>query len=391
MKILIIGKYFQENKLSSYPNKYFWLLEQQNVKKANKDIEFLNGSLCNIYEINGNRWNKFKNVKQIHKFCLDNKIDLVIFFGNFLLLYDIYKFSKLNKIPVIFSLHFRKKKVFKLIFAHFRYFRKKFGSFFYPHIFPDFLIKFFLNNSNIITTISPSLMIKNFLSTLNPKISHYQINAPLDFDLIEKKKELYKAKNFKTDNPNIQKIILYLGDTGEERGVNEIFQSVPKIIEKNNKITFVFLFRKLVFEDAKKGGLNKFKNLIGKLPQNNIRIIYKNVDVFYYLICADLVISPFLSIYQTEVPYVVLEAMAMRKLVVTTPVNAVSEIIRDGYNGIFLKKVNANNISDKIFEFIDNSDRKYAIENNARSYIFKNHNLYLLAKEFNEILWNATN
>jgi glycosyltransferase involved in cell wall biosynthesis len=69
------------------------------------------------------------------------------------------------------------------------------------------------------------------------------------------------------------------------------------------------------------------------------------------------------------IPNVLLEAMALGKTVIATPVGGISELIEDGINGLLVEPENPEKLAEKIKELINDNNRAEKIEKTAKEYI----------------------
>ena len=61
--------------------------------------------------------------------------------------------------------------------------------------------------------------------------------------------------------------------------------------------------------------------------------------------------------------------MACERVVITTPVGGIKDIIEDGKNGIIVNVNDANMLTEKIIELLENPEKRSRLGKNARELI----------------------
>jgi glycosyltransferase involved in cell wall biosynthesis len=97
--------------------------------------------------------------------------------------------------------------------------------------------------------------------------------------------------------------------------------------------------------------------ITGHVPHKDLPAYYSLMDVFVHPSLRD------------GMPNALLEAMACGKPVIATPVGGAADVIEDGKNGIFINVNDANALSEKIQELLDNPEKCAALGKNARESI----------------------
>ena len=78
------------------------------------------------------------------------------------------------------------------------------------------------------------------------------------------------------------------------------------------------------------------------------------------------------------------EAMAMEKAIIASNVNALQEIVKDGYNGLLFEKDNIEDLADKLELLIKNKDMRIGLGKTAREWTIKHRDWKVIAKTLNE-------
>ena len=105
-------------------------------------------------------------------------------------------------------------------------------------------------------------------------------------------------------------------------------------------------------------------------------------DVKNLLQLADLFVMPSLD---EGLPMALLEAMAMEKAVVVTPVGAIPSVIEDGYDGVFVPSKSVEELREAIIDLLDAPDRIGIIGRNARGKVIKRFSSEVMTCSYLEI------
>ena len=121
----------------------------------------------------------------------------------------------------------------------------------------------------------------------------------------------------------------------------------------------------------------------GKVSNDEISKAYNQVDV---------IINPRIKNYLTDnvTPIKPLEAMAYKKLVLTSDVGGMKELVKNEFNGIVFNSDSYKEIKNVIVDVINRNDLDKIIENGYR-YIKKERNWKVNAKKYNVIYQNLMN
>ncbi|MFH0856804.1 MAG: glycosyltransferase family 4 protein, partial [bacterium] len=173
--------------------------------------------------------------------------------------------------------------------------------------------------------------------------SRFMKDVCVRFGVPEKKiKVIYNfidtdGKFFAANNQAEEKYLLYFGRLSHEKGVDNLLEAMAKI-GGNLKLKIAGSgaeFKKLE-DKIKRLGLDRVELLGQKFGQELINLI---VD-------AKAVIIP--SIWNENMPFSMLEAMAEGKVVIASRTGGIGEIIRDKENGFLFKYGNIDELAEKI-------------------------------------------
>lgn len=194
--------------------------------------------------------------------------------------------------------------------------------------------------------------------------------------------------------------VLYLNHLSVTKGLSVLLTAMQDIISEREGIDFIiagdivdnekniFFDRygnRIVFEDIRsrikdaaknKGFPNRIRFLGEVADEEQKRQILKTASIFV------------LPSYSEGCPLSVLEAMAAGLPVVSTPVGALPEIIKEGENGLFLKMGDAKDLKDKIYYLAANPGLREAMGENNRKLIETKLNLDIVVSQLCDIFRN---
>ena len=102
---------------------------------------------------------------------------------------------------------------------------------------------------------------------------------------------------------------------------------------------------------------------------NSIVWISETRDIFNYIKKLNLIVMP--SLYYESYGRVAVEAMAMKKLILSSNCGGLKEIVKDSYNGYNFRAGNAKELLKKIFFIFKKRKTRKIIKNAYNDYINK--------------------
>ncbi len=118
-------------------------------------------------------------------------------------------------------------------------------------------------------------------------------------------------------------------------------------------------YKRKLLADVKEKGLENLVFFTGR--RDDIPEVLKDLDILVHA-----------SIWEDSLPTVILEAMAMEKIVIASRNGGVPEIIEDYENGILFTPGQTGDLSDKILWVIKNFEESRSFSVKARENIIKN-------------------
>jgi glycosyltransferase involved in cell wall biosynthesis len=193
---------------------------------------------------------------------------------------------------------------------------------------------------------------------------------------MEKSSELQKELDIKEND----KVIIFVGTMYTFAGIENIINEFSSF-EKNVKFIIIgggpdFNRIKLQVQSKK---LEENIILLGFIPQK---------DIAKYVALADICINPFEinQITNRILPTKILEYLACKKPVLSTPLNGTKEILLNEEYGIIYST--QEKFVSKLIEILDNELKLKEIGKNGFEYVTKNHDWDILSKKMIDKLKN---
>lgn len=172
---------------------------------------------------------------------------------------------------------------------------------------------------------------------------------------------------------------LFMGKVGDRKGAFDLIRAFANYSEIENSELIM----------CGDGDVDKAKELVSKLKLNNkIKVVgwVDKAQKAHYYRNSQVVVLPS---YDEGLPMTILEAMSCKKIVVSTPVGGIPEVIKDGVNGYLVEPGNLESISKgliKAAENVDNSDMHEIIYSTYLNYYSPSAILPKIEKLYRELL-----
>jgi glycosyltransferase involved in cell wall biosynthesis len=356
-KIALIVGYFDPNNLSALPRAVFEICNRNFGKfeffiftNGNENNKYSLKDNITVYELNSSYLSMYKNMKTI---IVENNIDLINFHGSLLGSMLFVSNFKKNKIPIILNIYDKKAEYRDFSFLKrsdfLRAHKRTIGLPFTKTLFlPKCIVKYYLEQDIVKKIIVPSeRLVGHYQSFTKTEIAH--INTGMNFEQFsehntENVDKLKKSLGFSSDD----KIIMYFGHSSVTRGIDILIQSFSLIAGKhpNSKLILV-----LNPKWSSTSNSNFIIDMVHKyIAADSVRVIIKHINnpEEYYGIADVVVLLYRFSGEIPEYPFVLLEAMATGKPVITTNIGAIPEIIKDNFNGVFINPTNEIELSSTL-------------------------------------------
>jgi glycosyltransferase involved in cell wall biosynthesis len=170
--------------------------------------------------------------------------------------------------------------------------------------------------------------------------------------------------------------ILYMGNFFSSKGIFDAIKSIKYVTRKHCNVKFIFAgnwmspgdeeeAKKIINEDM----IHDYIEFVGIITQQKKKEILAKSHIF---------LLP--TYYEFEgFPLALLDAMSCGHFIITTDYAAIGEVIKDGINGLFCKKGDPKDLSQKILLAMENKDFFFNVrsKNINEFYEFYTHDKYV--------------
>lgn len=272
-----------------------------------------------------------KYSKQLLKYVQDQKIDLI--HNNTTAILEGIYLKKKAKVPLVWHVH-------EIIVK--------------PKLISDFINFLMGRYADRIVTVSNAVLShiekSPFIQTSQTKVIYNGVDSERYYPQSETDKNHHKEK---LGIPKTAKVIGMIGRVNSWKGQADFLSAVTPILEKNQDtyalmVGGVFEGEEWRMEDLKQ----KVKST--QLSERIILLDFQKDTTSLYNIF-DIFVLP--STNPDPLPTVVLEAMACGKPVIAYRHGGVTEMVKEGQNGLFADVGDSNNLRAKINELLDDTSK----------------------------------
>ena len=198
------------------------------------------------------------------------------------------------------------------------------------------------------------------------------------FTPLERNKELEKKLNYENKT-----VVGFIGSFAQYEGIEYIIDSIELLVKKGRKdIVGLMVGDGAVWESmtkrVKEKNLEEYFVFTGRIPHDEVEKYYSLVDI-----------APLprkgLPVCEMVSPLKPFEAMAMEKVVLSSNVAALAEIIKDGYNGMLFKKDNVNDLAEKIELLADDTTLRDKLGKQAREWVIQERDWNIISKRLHDV------
>jgi phosphatidylinositol alpha-1,6-mannosyltransferase len=242
-------------------------------------------------------------------------------------------------------------------------------------IYPKFVMKLVANSRFVSRIIVPSQSLKDSMCKIGVvpekiRIIPSAIERMGSNEFEDKKCLLRSAFGF----DQTEFIVTYFGSPCTLRGTDTLVMSMKKILASKKNVKLVILSRRKADDSSPDRHLKNEEDYLRKLIKRNridqsVQIITGIMDkaqLINYLIVSDIIVLPFKIVF-SEPPLSVLEAMDLGKVVVTTDVGALTEIIGKD-RGILVEPSNVQALAQAILFLYEHPENTAQIAKKAMDF-----------------------
>jgi len=185
-------------------------------------------------------------------------------------------------------------------------------------------------------------------------------------------------------SPDETPIVMYYTSPLTLRGTDTLVRALPYILKKKEVKLLILSrpdYKSILKEEQKLKELAKRLNI-----ENNFVIISKYLspkEVRAYVSSADIITLPF-KLVLSDVPLSILEAMALGKVVISTNVDGIPEILKD--KGLVVEPNNPKELADAILLALEDDKLRKELGESARRYMMQWKRWNDVVEEFVQLL-----
>jgi len=174
-----------------------------------------------------------------------------------------------------------------------------------------------------------------------------------------------------------ENLVGYIGRFSEEKGIINLIDAIPKILEENQTVKFLIIGDGPLFLKVKKRiegmGFSDRLFLLGWVPYEKIPDYLKEMKLLV------------LPSYIEGIPNIVLEAMACGTPILATPVGAIPDVIKDCETGFIMENNSPEFIAKNVIRALNYPDLGRVVKN-ARALIEEKYTYEAAVERYRNIL-----
>jgi glycosyltransferase involved in cell wall biosynthesis len=337
--------------------------------------------------------------RKVIRTILENKPDLVVWHGTHLSAVYLSQLRSIGK-PLIWDIDrdLHGWEIFKPV--SFRGMLNPHHNFLWQHVLTAFLprslIKAVANSGFVNKIIVPSKPLKISLSSIGIEPNKIAV-VPSTVDKDASKPATIEEESQKFTNKIIGNsddlMVAYFGSPCTLRGVDTAILSMQRILIKRQDVKLViFSRRNLGYNTADDWHLKAEEEALIELVKRlgltkNVKVVSGTLDkstLKQYLTSSFVVVLPF-KLILSEPPLTVLEAMSMGKVVITTNLGSLPEIVGED-RGILIDPGDSDALARTILFLADHQKESAQIGKNAQQYAANFPTWEHIAQKFTELL-----
>lgn len=187
--------------------------------------------------------------------------------------------------------------------------------------------------------------------------------------------------------PRDSRLFLFLAPIEPHKGPDIFVNSAIKLLKLSRQKNLLFIIA--TYKSPGKTPYEERKAEILKLTlgyEKYFKIYEGQHNVPSLMAMADFVVVPQTTIDgATSHPVTLLEAMAAKKITISSDICGISEVVKDGCNGFLFENKNIDSLAGKMLYVSKNFDRLTAVRKNAYRAIEDNYKVGEIAKRVNNI------
>ena len=212
----------------------------------------------------------------------------------------------------------------------------------------------------------------------NPEKIHVIPPTDLDFLYNEDISRSEARKVLGIELPEDSRIVLFFGQIKKTKGLDILIKAFAQLKEKN-----VFL---VIAGRCWKTDMDKYHSLINSLKIKNKTIIeekyIKNRDVMRLFKAADVVVLPYIKVYNSSV---LLRGMDYGAVNVVSDLSFFTEVIKDGSNGLIFKSGDIKELRSVLSVILNDKKLLKRIGENSRKFVQQNYSFDVTGEKMRSV------
>ncbi len=198
---------------------------------------------------------------------------------------------------------------------------------------------------------------------------------------------LHLKKNLSIENDYI---LGYIGSIRRIEGIEILLMALKLIKKKINNIKLLLIgpynydYLQDLITLTEKLNIKKNILIIGKIPNSRIQEYYSILDI-----C--IIPRLNLKVNRLVTPLKPLEVMAMGKVLITSNLPALRELVKPKISGILFEAENHQDLSEKILEVLNDENKRNNLGKSARQFVEDNYDWKIIIKKYFSIYQELIN
>ena len=236
-------------------------------------------------------------------------------------------------------------------------------------------------NKNVDAFVTASFSAKNRLSLAR----FFEINKISTLSNAVKEVKIPHKESILRNEFNLNPSTIVIGSVGlltKRKGFSVLIESINIILERNKNLNFQLF---IIGEGEDR---NKLESMIDEFGLNDfIHLIGFRNNVLNYVNDFDLFILP--SISNEDMPYVIIEAMMLKKPVIATNVAGIPEEVIDGKTGLVVTPGSKNELAIAIEHLLSNDEIRLSYGENGYNRFNVNFRYEVIMEKYKELFYTV--
>jgi glycosyltransferase involved in cell wall biosynthesis len=329
-----------------------------------------------VLHVDNLMWLPLLGKKRILKILEESKPDVIVWCGRPLSSVALMRLGHAKK-PLVWVFESGVHNLKSLLHLSWREISSRHHGFLFNEIlnsiFPRFIIRITANSSTVKSIVVPSSYIEKWLlriGVLPHKLVVIQ-SAVDEYYRIDRS----SSGTLNKDSPKTKKdfVVTYMGSPCTLRGSDVVVQSIRGVLDRRRLALRCFLLSRGSSgndHDHLRSEEKYLEKLIDRLRlSNNVQIVsglLTREELVRFIQLSDAIVLPF-KLLQSEVPLSVLEVMSLGKVIVTTRIRTLEQIVGKD-RGVLIESSDPQQLAEAILQIANGKIDSRKIKANAKEY-----------------------